>query len=173
VVVLNRARSSSDGVWRTLDSRGLFKQTVALSELHHGVLSDLLTEKLGWGWDGRARRHSNNPRWEVTGIPERLIREFSQRANAIETHSDTLIAEFTAAHGRPPVGPELLRLRQQATLETRPDKTYRSLAEMTDQWRHRTAAILDGDPEAWVTTLADRNDLPPPARRRSCRRDPG
>jgi hypothetical protein len=34
-------------VRRTLDSRGLFKHTVALSELHHGVLSDLLTEKLG------------------------------------------------------------------------------------------------------------------------------
>ena len=54
VVVANRAQSVSDGTWRTLDSRGLFKSVVALSELHQGVLSDLLTEKLGWGWDGRA-----------------------------------------------------------------------------------------------------------------------
>ena len=38
VVVANRARSVSDGVWRTLDSRGLFKNVVALSELHQGVL---------------------------------------------------------------------------------------------------------------------------------------
>ena len=38
VVVANRAQSVSDGVWRTLDSRGLYKSVVALSELHQGVL---------------------------------------------------------------------------------------------------------------------------------------
>ena len=65
VVVANRARSVSDGTWRTLDSRGLFKSVVALSELHQGVLSDLLTKELGWGWDGRARRHSEQLRFEV------------------------------------------------------------------------------------------------------------
>jgi hypothetical protein len=47
VVVLNRAQSVSDGNWRTLDSRGLFKAVVMLSEMHQGVLSDLLTETLG------------------------------------------------------------------------------------------------------------------------------
>ena len=80
VVVLNRAQSVSDGKWRTLDSRGLFKATVALSELHQGVLSDLLTQELGWGWDGRARRHSDRLRFEVTGVSEALMAEFSQRA---------------------------------------------------------------------------------------------
>jgi conjugative relaxase-like TrwC/TraI family protein len=160
VVVLNRARSVSDGKWRTLDSRGLFKQTVALSELHHGVLSDLLTEALGWGWDGRERRHSAAPRWEVTGVPETLIREFSQRADMIEARTEALIAEFAVAHGRRPAGPALLRLRQQATLETRPDKVHRSLNEMTEAWRQRTAVVLDEDPVAWGSTLADRNDLP-------------
>jgi conjugative relaxase-like TrwC/TraI family protein len=160
VVVLNRAQSTSDSQWRTLDSRGLFKQTVALSELHHGVLSDLLTEALGWGWDGRQRRHSAAARWEVTGVADTLIGEFSQRADAIESRSDTLIADFTAAHGRRPTGPEVLRLRQQATLETRPDKTHRSLNGMTWAWRERAIAILNEDPVAWVSTLRDRNDLP-------------
>ncbi len=56
VVVANRARSVSDGVWRTLDSRGLFKSVVMLGELHQGVLADLLTQELGWGWDERSRR---------------------------------------------------------------------------------------------------------------------
>ena len=79
VVVANRARSLSDGKWRTLDSRGLFKSVVALSELHQGVLSDLLTEALGWGWDGRARRHSERLRFEVDGVAEALMAEFSQR----------------------------------------------------------------------------------------------
>ena len=71
VVVWNRARSVSDGRWRTLDSRSLYKAVVALSELHQGVLSDYLTEALGVGWDARGRRHSVRPRWEITGVPKR------------------------------------------------------------------------------------------------------
>lgn len=47
VVVWNRARSVSDGKWRTLDSRAIFKATTTLSEAHHGILSDLLTAELG------------------------------------------------------------------------------------------------------------------------------
>ena len=120
VVVANRARSVSDGVWRTLDSRGLFKNVVALSELHQGVLADLLTEALGWGWEGRARRHSDQPRFEVTGVSEALMTEFSQRAAVIEDRKAALISEYAAAHGRQPTDVEVLRLRQRATLETRP-----------------------------------------------------
>ena len=41
-----------------------------LAELHQGVLADLLTEELGWGWDERSRRHSDRVRWEVTGVPK-------------------------------------------------------------------------------------------------------
>jgi hypothetical protein len=51
VVVWNRAKSRSDGAWRTLDSRGLFKAAVILSELHQGVLSDC-SQRLS-GWPGR------------------------------------------------------------------------------------------------------------------------
>jgi conjugative relaxase-like TrwC/TraI family protein len=160
IVVLNRAQSISDGRWRTLDSRGLFKATVALSELHQGVLSDLLTQELGWGWDGRPRRHSDGLRFEVSGVPQALMAEFSQRAKAIEARKEVLVAEFVAARGRQPTSTEVLDLRRRATLETRPDKTYRSLAEMTGDWRRRATPYVGNDPESWVTTLAGRNDLP-------------
>ncbi len=62
VVVWNRAKSSSDGRWRTLDSRAIFRSTVALSTLHQGVLADMLTATLGVGWDARTRRHSTRPK---------------------------------------------------------------------------------------------------------------
>ena len=132
VVVANRARSVSDGTWRTLDSRGLFKTVVALSELHQGVLSDLLTEELGWGWDGRARRHSEQLRFEVTGVPEALMAEFSQRSAAIEERKTALDRPSSSpptAASRPTC--EVLDLRRRATLETRPAKEHHSLAEMT------------------------------------------
>ena len=40
VLEWDRERRVSDGRWRTLDGRGLFKAAVMLSELHRGVLSD-------------------------------------------------------------------------------------------------------------------------------------
>ena len=160
VIVWNRARSTSDGRWRTLDSRGLFKATTTLSELHHGVLSDLLTGALGVGWEARGRRHSSRPRYEITGVPEVLMAEFSQRAAQIAAYRDDLNAAFFAAHGRQPNPVEQMRLAQQATLATRPKKTHASLAELTDGWRTRAAWHVGAGQVAWVASLKDRNDLP-------------
>jgi conjugative relaxase-like TrwC/TraI family protein len=162
LVVWNRARSASDGKWRTLDSRGLFHSRSTLSAMHQGVLSDLLTEALGVGWDARTRHHSDRARWEITGVPEQLMREFSQRADQIDAHKVDLIAAFVTHNGRQPTGVEVIRLRQQATLATRPAKTHRSLAEMTDQWRQRAASHLGDIDEqlAWVTAIRGHNDLP-------------
>jgi conjugative relaxase-like TrwC/TraI family protein len=160
VVVWNRARSRSDGVWRTLDSRGLFKSVVALSEMHQGVLSDFLTQMLGVGWEARSRRHSERPRWEITHVPEGLLAEFSQRNEQVEVEKDRLVAEFVTALGRQPTSSEVMDMRRRATLITRPAKTRRSLADMTVEWGHRAAVHVGGEHEAWVEKLKDRNDLP-------------
>ncbi|MGA8682555.1 MAG: MobF family relaxase [Acidimicrobiales bacterium] len=161
VIIWNRARSSSDGRWRTLDSRAIFQSRSALSSMHQGVLSDLLTMRLGVGWDARDRRHSDRARFEITGVPEALMAEFSQRAEQIEASKDDLIEAFVADHGRRPTGVEIVRLRQQATIATRPAKIHRSLAEMTEHWRRRAGNLGDGYAEgAWVASLRGRNDLP-------------
>jgi conjugative relaxase-like TrwC/TraI family protein len=160
VVVSNLARSVSDGTWRTLDGRALFKNVVALSELHQGVLSDLLTQSLGWGWDGRSRRHSDQLRYEVTGIPEALMAEFSSRSAALEVRKDELVAAYATAHGHQPSDVAVLKLRQQATLETRPTKEHRSLDELSGQWRDRAERYVGTEQSSWVAELAGRNDLP-------------
>ncbi len=161
VVVWNRARSVSDGRWRTLDSRAIFKATTTLSELHQGVLSDLLTSELGLGWEARGRRHSAKPRYEITGVAESLMAEFSRRSEQIAEHSERLRAEFKAAHGRSATAVEDMRLHAVATIATRPDKTRHSLAELTECWRERAASHVAKDEQlAWVSSLKDRNDLP-------------
>ncbi|MGO8875277.1 MAG: MobF family relaxase [Acidimicrobiales bacterium] len=161
VIIWNRARSSSDGRWRTLDSWAIFQSRSALSSMHQGVLSDLLTEQLGVGWEARDRRHSERARFEITGVPESLMADFSQRVEQIEASKDDLIEAFVAGHGRRPTGVEIVRLRQQATIATRPAKNHRSLAEMTEHWRRRAGNLDDGCAEgAWVASLRDRNDLP-------------
>lgn len=160
VVVLNRVQAASDGGWRTLDSRALFKANVALSELYNGALMDLLTADLGWGWEAQRRARSTSPTWEVTGVGKGLREEFSQRSAAINAAAQDLIGGFAASHGRQPTVADVIRLRQQATLQTRPAKELRPLADLVRDWRHRAQPHLGPDSRAWVATLANRCDLP-------------
>ena len=161
VVVWNRGRSVSDGKWRTLDSRAIFKATTTLSELHQGVLSDLLTEALGLGWEARGRRHSAKPRYEITGVAESLMAEFSRRSAQIAEHSERLRAEFNLAHERLPTAVEDMRLHAVATIATRPDKMKHSLGELTETWRSRAEAYVAKDEQpAFVSSLKNRNELP-------------
>jgi hypothetical protein len=53
--------SAPGWAWCSLDSRTLHRYVVALSELHEGVLQDLLTARFGYAWDERTRRHSRAP----------------------------------------------------------------------------------------------------------------
>ena len=160
VVVLNRAQGV-DGKWRTLDSRAVFRSTVALSELYNGVLSDYLTQALGWGWESVARRHSTVPKFEVAGVPAMLREEFSRRSSAIEDAKSALVDQFARDHGREPTAREVLKLRQTATLATRPGKQVRPLAELVDGWRARASVFLEGvRPGELAAGLAGRNDLP-------------
>jgi conjugative relaxase-like TrwC/TraI family protein len=158
VVVLNRAQSA-DGRWRTVDSKALFKAAVGMSELYNGLLADRLTAALGWAWIPVARAHSNHVKWEVDGVPETLTRAFSQRSQAIAVSKDALIRQFTAAHQRPPSAAEVIKLRQQATLDTRDAKEHRSLAELTASWTSRAPQIVDR-PQDLTGSLAGRNQLP-------------
>ena len=159
VVILNRAKATSDGAWRTLDSRGLFASTVMLSEMHQGVLSDLLTAELGWDWTAHIRRSSAVPKWEVTGVSKRLMDEFSQRTAAIVTAKERLIAQFEEDHHRAPTDVEVIKLRQTATLSTRRAKKGAGLGELTDEWTSRATPYLDDEPTAWVHQLGGR-DVP-------------
>jgi conjugative relaxase-like TrwC/TraI family protein len=159
VVVLNRVQAKNDGAWRTLDSRGLFASTVMLSELHQGVLSDLLTAELGWDWEAHTRRSSTAPKWEVAGVSKRLMDEFSQRTAAIVSAKDRLIAQFEDDHHRAPTDVEVIKLRQTATLSTRRAKKGVGLGDLTKEWTSRARSYLDDEPMAWVHELGGK-DVP-------------
>src|SRR5699024_11231007 len=77
---------------------------------------------------------------ELAGVPEELIREFSQRSVLIEQRTDELIEQYVATHGHRPTQGVLLQLRQQATLETRrsEEHTSESSAEKMAGRRDRT-----------------------------------
>ncbi len=152
VVVANKVQGA-DGKWRALDGRPMHAAVVALSEHYNALLADRLTRDLGVAWEQRGRGADRNPAWEITGVPEALIREFSSRSAAIDTEKDRLIAAYVAEHGRQPGTTMILRLRQQATLSTRPEKMARSLQELTGRWRHRAGGVLQHDACVWAEQL--------------------
>ncbi|MFC6706862.1 MobF family relaxase [Flexivirga alba] len=153
VVVLNRVQAACDGLWRTVDSRALHRAAVGLSELYNGILADEITAELGWEWTPEQRRHSPEPKWEIAGIPPDLRDHFSQRSSVIEFAKDALAAQFTQSHGRPPVGREIIQLRQQATLATRDKKDVQPLSELMRVWRDRARAFVGGTPQEWLNGL--------------------
>ena len=162
VVVSNKVQGE-DGRWRTLDSRRLHKAAVALSESYNAFVSDHTARLLGVTWVPVDRGKDRNTGWEIEGVSPALIAEFSRRttggvdgAEGIEQLKNRLIEQYVAKHGRQPSAATIAKLRQQATLETRPEKELHSLADLTADWRARAEVVLRKDAPTWAQHLLDR-----------------
>ncbi|MEU2201018.1 MobF family relaxase [Isoptericola sp. NPDC019482] len=153
LVIANKVKAAHDGQWRTLDSRALHHAVVALSEHYNAVLADRLTNTFGIGWGRRDRGPDRSPKWEIAGIPEELLTEFSSRSRDIDVATDRLIADYTTMRGRRPSPRTIVKLRAQATLATRPEKTVHSLADLTVDWRRRAEQLMHKDPTDWARNL--------------------
>jgi conjugative relaxase-like TrwC/TraI family protein len=160
VVVANKVLTVMDRRWRSLDGRPVFASRTGLSAHYDALLADRLSRDLGIEWELRQRGPDRNPRWEVTGVTDDLITEFSSRTREIELKKDDLIAEYVARHGWMPSAKTIVELRAQATLATRPPKDVRSLADLTAEWRQRAAERLGTEPTAWSQTLIGREGDP-------------
>ena len=151
----------ADGVWRTLDSRGIHKVRPAAGAVAERTTAERLTSSLrvltAMRPDGKAR--------EILGIPEPVNDLFSSRRRAITPKTAELVAGFETKHGRAPNALELDRLHRQATFATRRAKSHQG--ETTEQRLDRVdrelRAEIDGglaQLAADVLALAD-NDLQP------------
>ena len=156
VVIANKVQTAADGKWRSLDGRPIHAAMVALSEHYNATLADHLTRTLGLTWSRVHRGRDRNPAWEITGVPQQLIELFSSRSQTIEVATDQLIADYAAQHGRQPTRRTIIRLRQQATLTSRPDKVLRSLADLRDGWHARATALLTTPADDWARGLLTR-----------------
>lgn len=138
-VVLANKVQGADGRWRSVDSRALHHAAVALSELYDDLLADRLTADLGvrWGWRWRGPRRT--AAFEIDGIADPLLGEFSTRSKRITDTTRDLVADYRARTGHTPGRADMLKLRQQATLATRPDKHLVPLPELIAGWRARAA----------------------------------
>jgi conjugative relaxase-like TrwC/TraI family protein len=149
VVIANKVQGP-DGKWRSLDSRALHHAAVACSEIYDDLLADAISVRLPVRWSWRSRGDRRSPAFEIDGLDDTLLAAFSGRATQIAAQLRELVAEFTARHDREPTRREILRLRQQATLATRPDKTVLPLGDLFRRWRATAGAVTGESPEAVI-----------------------
>ena len=161
VVISNKVRTSSDGLWRALDGRPVHAAMVALSEHYNAVLADRLTATLGLTWEQRSRGVDRNAALELACIPQPLIDRFSSRTHAIEQEVDRLIADYTSNHGPRPSPRTIIKLRQQATLATRDAKTVQSLSDLVASWTTTAMGLLGEDATRWAARQL--HEAPAPA----------
>ncbi len=155
VVIANKVQTP-DGRWRSVDGQALYHAAVACSEVYDSVLADTLAARLPVIWSLRDRGERRTPAFEIDGIEDTLLATFSSRAAQIDAALRELLIDFRGQHGREPSRAEVVRLRQQATLSSRPDKTLTPLPQLFERWRASAAAATGRTPEQ-LTAVALRN----------------
>jgi conjugative relaxase-like TrwC/TraI family protein len=109
---------------RALDARRLYRSVTAASAIATAQVRWELTRRLGVAW--RPARHGG---WEIAGIPDPVLDEFSQRRREI----NDAIRELEDALGRASTLDEL----QSVVATTRPAKTEADETDLLAEWWQR------------------------------------
>jgi conjugative relaxase-like TrwC/TraI family protein len=151
VAVWNRVQRAdgADAKWRTLDSRSLHNQRLAVAPVADRILETKLSA-LGYVMVPRADGNGA----EIGGVPQDIIDLFSSRAVAVTGELDRLARDYEAAHGKPPSRRTLWLLHQQAGQNTRRTKAQarRTIAGQTGSAEPTAAQRL----AAWEAQAARR-----------------
>ena len=161
LVISNKVLTLLDGRWRSLDGRPMHAAVTAISAHYNAVLADRLTRDLGVQWEERERGPDRNSQWEIVGVGDTLIAEFSSRTRDIERDKERLIELYADQHGRRPSARTIVRLRAQATLATRPEKQARSLADLTAEWRKRAQPLVGSETSMWAASISSARSVAP------------
>ncbi|MEJ7725546.1 MAG: MobF family relaxase [Actinomycetes bacterium] len=150
LVIANKVQGV-DGKWRSLDGRRLHKAAVAVSELYDDLVADRLAAVLPVVWSHRDRGRSRTPAFEVDGLNDALLAEFSQRSNQVTARTRELAESFRTEHGRCPSRVEQTRLAQRACRDTRPAKIPHALPDLLADWRQRARVRTGRSPHELAT----------------------
>ena len=151
VAIWNRVQRAdgADHKWRTLDSRSLHNQRLAVAPVADRILETRLSA-LGYAMVPRADGNGA----EVGGVSQDVMDLFSSRAVAVTGELDRLARQYQAAHGKPPSRRTLWLLHQQAGQNTRRTKAQarRTIAGQTGTAEPTAAQRL----AAWEAQTAHR-----------------
>ena len=119
IAVWNRVQRAdgADKKWRTLDSRSLHNQRLAVAPVTDRTVETRLSA-LGYAMVPRADGNGA----EVGGISQDIMNLFSARSRALTPELKTLISQYQKTHGKPPSKRTVWLLGQQAAQNTRRTK---------------------------------------------------
>lgn len=140
-VLVANAVQADDGRWGTLDATRLYRHAKTAGYLYQAQLRHELTRRLGVAWEPVV-----NGAADLAGVPEEVIRAFSQRRQAIEQR----LAER---------GETSAAAAQVAALDTRKPKGTVDAGTLFDEWVTRAAAL--GFTPEQLTALLGRTRLQP------------
>jgi len=152
VLISNAVQTLSDGEWRTLDARGLYRQAKAAGVEYQAHLRPLLRASLGVEFG----EIDANGQADIIGIEADVLAEFSQRSVDIETEIENWVEGFVEREGRDPTPAEVGKAHKTITLATRSAKSSDAglpTSTLRDRWRARADEIVDVD-EMLTATLA-------------------
>ena len=151
VAIWNRVQRAdgADDKWRTLDSRSLHNQRLAVAPVADRILETKLSA-LGYVMVPRADGNGA----EIGGVGQDVKDLFSSRAVAVTGELDRLARQYQAVHGKPPSRRTLWLLHQQAGQNTRRTKAQarRTIAGQTGTTEPTEAQRL----AAWEAQTAHR-----------------
>lgn len=125
ILIMNKVRNEF-GQWKAIESKFLFEQQKYFDAIYKIALAEKLLEK-GYVLRGTADG------FELAGVSERLISEFSQRSQQIEAAlAEQGLTRDTAT----------AKEREMATLETRQKKEHRDINELRAEWHQRAGEEL-------------------------------
>jgi len=119
IAIWNRVQRAdrADGTWRTLDSRSLHNQRLAVAPVADRIVQSRLSE-LGYAMVPRADGNGA----EIGGVSQDVMDLFSSRSRALTPELKALIGQYQSMHGRPPSKRTIWLLGQQAAQNTRRTK---------------------------------------------------
>jgi conjugative relaxase-like TrwC/TraI family protein len=119
IAIWNRVQRAdgADEKWRTLDSRSLHHQRLAVAPVTDRILETRLS---ALGYAMVPRPDGNGA--EVGGVSQDVIDLFSSRSRALTPELKTLISQYQKIHGKPPSRRTIWLLGQQAAQNTRRTK---------------------------------------------------
>jgi conjugative relaxase-like TrwC/TraI family protein len=144
VLISNAVRTVSDGEWRTLDARGLYRQAKAAGVEYQTHLRAGLRASLGVDFGAV----DGNGQADIVGIDPAVLVEFSTRGDDIESEIAAWATAFTQREGRPPTPAEVGKAHKTITLATRdaePADAALSTATLRDGWCSQADGLVDVD----------------------------
>lgn len=144
VLIANAVRTKSDGEWRTLDARGLYRNAKAAGVQFQTFFRSLLTASLGVEFG----EVDANGQADIVGIDQAVLDEFSTRSVDIEAALGEWTAGFAEREGRNPTSAEVGKAHKTITLATRPakpDEAGLATSTLRAGWWNRAERLVDVD----------------------------